>query len=62
MTEDDAVRVLTVDASWFPGHPPTGPTSFLATASTLRPVLTEPRDARGVAEVDPSVAASTHRR
>lgn len=33
----DGARLVTVDASWFPGRPPTGPTAFLATASGLRP-------------------------
>ncbi|MFC8921976.1 hypothetical protein [Cellulosimicrobium sp. NPDC057127] len=46
----DAARVVTVDASWFPGRPPTGPTSFLATASGLR--------RRSDAEIDPSAATS----
>lgn len=45
----DAARVVTVDASWFPGRPPTGPTSYLATASGLR---------RSDAEIDPSAATS----
>ena len=33
----DTARVVTVDASWVPGRPPTGPTAFLATASGLHP-------------------------
>ena len=43
--EPDGARLLAVDASWFPGRPPTGPTTFLATASGLRP--------RSDAEIDP---------
>lgn len=43
----DGALLVTVDASWFPGRPPTGPTSFLATASGLA-------DAHESHEIDPS--------
>ncbi|OLT54639.1 hypothetical protein [Cellulosimicrobium sp. CUA-896] len=46
----DGARLVTVDASWFPGRPPTGPTTFLATASGLHPLSDAEVDAHGAAE------------